>query len=362
MHEKSQPSISISNRVDTNNTDIKLIIELYSNYLNSSPEIISDNPYWNSTEKAKYKDFDLSRASLFQSFTGEEIQSYYPPFILSVDSVEEKFKIKVLYSSNTNDPKYIGSKVWAIHQLYAVKENEKWVLENSIQNVIANWSIEKTEHIHFIYPPSHHFSKERANQSNEFCHTILKKYNPTVLNYQFNYYITNDIDQMGQLENFDYYFVGITKGKSKENLVISANGNEFYPHEFIHQLLPANKQRSHIIEEGLATYLGTKENKEEYNLKMKQLGDDLLNDSSINFNSIFDQGITFNGYQTAYPAGAAICELVIKLKGKDGLNELINANTTDKTRLLESLTTILNMSENEIKTHWKQLLIKYSTL
>lgn len=360
MHEKSQPSISISNRVDTNNTDIKLIIELYSNYLNSSPEIISDNPYWNSTEKAKYKDFDLSRASLFQSFTGEEIQSYYPPFILSVDSVEEKFKIKVLYSSNTNDPKYIGSKVWAIHQLYAVKENEKWVLENSIQNVTANWSIEKTEHIHFIYPPSHHFSKERANKSNEFCHTILKKYNPTALNYQFNYYITNDIDQMGQLENFDYYFVGITKGKSKENLVISANGNEFYPHEFIHQLLPANKQRSHIIEEGLATYLGTKENKEEYRLKMKQLSDDILNDTSVNFHSIFNHKNRYNGYQVAYPAGAAICELIDDLKGDSSLNVLINGNTSTKTDLMGLLTKTLQLSEQEIETKWQQVVVKYS--
>lgn len=359
LQTKTPPSISVSKRVDTNNADIRSIIQLYSNYLNSSPELIQNNPYWNSEEKKKFKDFDLSRATLFQSFTGEEIQRYFPPFILSIEPVDEKYRIKVLYSSNTTEPAYIGSKVWAIHQLFTVKENNKWVLENSLQNVTSGWNTFKTKHITFHYPFDYDFSEKRAQKANEFCAEILKEYNLEHTNYHFNYYIANDIDQMGQLENFDYYFTGITTGKSKEQMVISCIKDEFYPHEFIHQLLPENPNRSHIIEEGLATFLGTKVDITEYQNRMKLLSDDVINDSSTNFHSIFDHNNPYKGYQVAYPAGAALCELVFELKGEKGLNVLINGNTSTKKELTVLLTELLNLTEHEIETKWNLILTKF---
>lgn len=46
------------------------IAKLYVNYLESHPDSIYNNPYWNSVEKKKYKDFDISRNSLFQGGQG----------------------------------------------------------------------------------------------------------------------------------------------------------------------------------------------------------------------------------------------------------------------------------------------------
>ena len=58
--------VEIHSRVDTTKNEIKEIATLWSNYLNSEPDKISDNPYWNEEEKLKYKDFDFSRSLLYQ--------------------------------------------------------------------------------------------------------------------------------------------------------------------------------------------------------------------------------------------------------------------------------------------------------
>lgn len=351
--------LSVSNRVDTTNSEIRKIVELYANYLNSNPEKIYDNPYWNSREKIVYTDFDLSREALFGSLTAKELQRYYTPFVLSVDAIGKKYTIRVLYSSNTTDSQYIGSKVWAIHRLFATKENNKWVLENSLPNITSNWKSTKNGHLNFIYPTEHAFSNLQADKAAFFCNSILERFNPDYNEEHFNYYITNSVDEMGKLENFDFYFAGVTSGKSKEGMVFSANGNEFYPHEFVHQLLPKNSKRSNIIEEGLATYLGTRENRMAYYKTMSQLALDLEENNSINFNSIFSKKVQFNGYQLAYPAGAAVCELVYQRKGDEGINKLIRGDSSDKKALLHLLSVILTLDEEEIINQWETTVLTY---
>tara|TARA_R110002049_G_scaffold131864_4_gene290689 strand:- start:1668 stop:2807 length:1140 start_codon:yes stop_codon:yes gene_type:complete len=353
--------LSVSNRVDTNNAEVRKIIHLYANYLNSNPESIYDNPYWNKKEKTTLKDFDLSREALFQIFNGKQLQLRFPPFVLSVDKISSKYKIRVLYSSNTTDIKYIGSKVWAIHQLYAIKENGRWVLENALPNITSKWLNLEKSRVNFVYPNNHQFSNLNADKANFFCEEILKRFNTNYSNPPFHFFITNSIDQMGQLENFDFYFAGVTSGKSKEGMIFTAKGNEYYPHEFVHQLLPKNSQRGHIIEEGLATYLGTRENIGEYTKLMSQLALDIQLKQAINFHNILDFKSEYNGYQVAYPAGAAICEMVANRKGDQGLNQLINGNTSNKQNTINLLSTILDINEDQVIQLWNQTLLTYKS-
>jgi hypothetical protein len=166
---------------------------------------------------------------------------------------------------------------------------------------------------------------------------------------------------MGLLENFDYYFVGSTNGKARENMIISSQGNEYYPHEFIHQLIPKNPDRSLVIEEGLATYLGTKMNASEYeSAYLRKLAYDLKNNSKkINFESVISQEVRFNGYQTAYPAGAAICELVFNKTGDRGLLLLMQSNTMGYENIISAIMRITNLSREEIVKEWQEVVLKY---
>lgn len=353
-------SLLISSRVDTTSNDVKSVIKLYEDYYNSEPSLIYNNPFWNQKEKKQYKDFDFSRSSIFQGgMNAKQLFQYYSPFVLSVEPIGKKYQIRVLFSSATTDPKYAGSKVWCIQKLNAVKENGKWVLENLIVELSKKWLSKKKGIIHYIYPPNHLFDDESANSAEKFCNTIIQRFNSSY-NDSFKFYVTSSVDDMGLLENFDYYFVGITTGKAREGIILTSKGNEYYPHELVHKLLPKNPNRSYLIEEGLAVFLGTKEDTVEYKKLLNKLATDLkIQPKKINFKSILSQSVRFNGYQTAYPAGAGVCELVYQLNGDEGLKQLMKSNTIDYNSLIKTLCFITKLTETDLEIEWNKTIEKY---
>ena len=353
-------SLLISSRVDTTSNDVMSVIKLYEDYYNSSPDSIYDNPFWNQKEKELYKDFDFSRNSIFQGgMNATKLFKYFSPFVMSVEPLGEKYQIRVLFSSPTTDPAYAGSKVWCIQKLNAIRENETWVLENLIVELSKDWLSKKVGMINYIYPPSHSFNDEAARNAERFCNGIIERFNPDFSN-SFEYYVTNSMDDMGLLENFDYYFVGITSGKAREGMILTAKGNEYYPHEFVHKLLPPNPDRGYLIEEGLAVFLGTKEDKAEYENLMHKLATDLkTNSGRINFKSVISQSVRFNGYQTAYPAGAGICELVYNLSGDEGLIQLMKSDTKEYSTIIKTTCSITRLTEPELETEWNKTIKQY---
>ena len=346
-----------SSRVDTSQAEVRAVVQLYEDYLNSKPDSIYDNPYWNQAEKQQYEDFDFSRASIFQGgMTARQVAQIFTPFVMSVEAMGEKYQIRVMFSSSTTDPQYAGSKVWCIQKLNAIRENGKWVLENLMVELSKKWALARVGYIDYIYPNTHHFDRKQAILARAFCEDITKRFNPDY-DGTFKYYVTSSIDDMGLLENFDYYFVGSTTGKTREGMILTALGNEYYPHEFVHKLLPENPHRGYVIEEGLAEFLGTKMNVAEYEEELAKLDHDLQrNDSKINFKSVVSQKIRFNGYQTAYPAGAALCELVYSRQGEEGIRRLIAADTSDYEHLMTTMMDITQLDANEIAEEWKDII------
>lgn len=292
--------LQLSSRVDTSSDEVNSIIALYENYLNSSPEEIEDNPYWNSVEKDLYADFDFSRESMFKGIkSATRLCRAFKPFVMSVEPIGEKYQIRVMFSSSKADPNFIGSKVWCIHKLNAVKENGKWVLENLMVELTKKWEAKTIGVIEYVYPPTHIFDDQEARQAEQFCQGIIDRFNP---GYQstFKYFVTSSVDDMGLLENFDYYFVGVTTGKARENMLMTSKGNEFYAHEIVHKLLPENSKRGYVIEEGMAEFLGTRVDKDEYGVRMKSLAVILrIKEVKINFESVVSQREAYDGFQTA---------------------------------------------------------------
>lgn len=359
QNSENRIKLLISSRVDTSDKNVREILALYENYFNSNPDSIYNNPYWNTQEKELYYDFDFSRSSLFQGgMKPEQLAQIYPPFVLSVEPIQEKYQIRILFSSTTTDEKYVGSKVWCIQKLNTVKQDNKWLLENLIVEITKNWKSETVGFIKYIFPNTLSFDFNRAAEANNFCKEIIKTYHPTYKD-SLTFFLTDNIDEMGLLENFDYYFVGMTKGKSYENgKILSANGDEFYPHEFIHALLPKNKKRGYIINEGLAVFLGTKKNSVEYNSLIAKLSNDVTL-KKVNFESVVSQKIRFTNYQTAYPAGAVICEIIYKHKGADGIKQLISEDTSNYNNIIKAITKITGLQLEEFVSEWNNFLMNH---
>lgn len=346
--EVLRTELQFSSRVDTTKKEVNDVLKLYENYINSHPDSIYDNPYWNSTEKALYKDFDFSRINIFNGLSSRQIFRIYTPYVLSIEPKNEKYQIRVLYSNSATEPNYIGSKVWCIHKLNATREKGVWKLENLMVEETKNWSVRQVGFIKYIFPGEYKFNAERANLASVFCHQMMSRFNPEFKD-SFIFYLANGIDGMGELENFDYIFSGVTTGKSKEGMILSSKGDEFYPHEFIHKILPVNENRGDVIEEGLATFLGTKENREEYLSMMQKLANDFNERATYTLENILNDQVAWNGYQVAYPAGALICEVIHELKGDVGLNQLARGKANGYDEIMHLTQDILQLDENKLK-------------
>lgn len=339
--------LQISSRVDTSNSDVKEVLNLYENYINSQPDSIYNNPYWNSEEKARYQDFDFSRINIYNGISSRNLFRIYSPFVLSIEPKNEKFQIRVLYSNSATDPPYVGSKVWCIHKLNAIREKGIWKLENLLVELTNHWQKKQVGFIEYVFPRAHQFNKQRTNKALRFSKEIIRRFNPE-FDQPFRFYLANGVDEMGALENFDYIFSGITTGKSREGMILSSKGDEFYPHELIHQLLPVNKRRGHVIEEGLATFLGTKEDLNEYLSMMQKLAKDYKKMESYSLENVLNNTVQWNGYPVAYPGGALICEVVHELKGDEGINELARGRTNSYEAIISLTQNILQLEQKEV--------------
>ncbi len=131
-------------------------------------------------------------------------------------------------------------------------------------------------------------------------------------------------------------------------MILSSKGDEFYPHEFIHKLLPPNERRGWVIEEGLATFLGTKEDLNEYFSIMQKLAKDYNIKASYSLENILNNQTEWNGYPVAYPAGALICEVIHEIKGDEGISKLIKGKTKGYDEIISLTKDILQLNESEV--------------
>ena len=160
--------MEIHARVDTTKNEIREIATIWTKYITSKPDKISDSPYWNKEEKAKHKNFDLSRRLLYQ-FPSDQLLIQFKPKILSIEKEGEHYCIRTIYSADGLEGEFSRSDPWAIQRLYAVKENDQWKLKNSLPIVTADWNRKTVGKITFIYSPDHEFNEDWQKKQTDFA-------------------------------------------------------------------------------------------------------------------------------------------------------------------------------------------------
>ncbi len=339
--QNGQIEVTIHARVDTSSTEIKQVATLWTNYLNSKPDSIYNNPFWNSEEKLKYKDFDLSRRFMYP-FPSNQLLNYYKPTILAIEKEGESYAIKTIFFCDNLEGNYRKSNPWCITKLYAIKEKGEWKLKNALSVVTENWNRRTIGNINYIYPDSHVFNDELALKSNELCNQITDEFN--FPNWQpFDFYMTKNPDEMGQLLNFDFYFTGYSTGigMSENHLLFSAFDSEFYPHEFIHLIVPEFDRHS-LIEEGFATWKGGTMN-QTFEESVKKLSQAYFNTTEITSESIFSQewGKEFGAY---YILGALCCKAAYEKGGIEQLKKILSIPNDDQV-LKQKLNELLGIKD-----------------
>jgi hypothetical protein len=351
--------VGISGRVDTTDLEVKKVYHLFKNYIESRPDSIYDNPYWN--KKEKVLDTLGNPAIFYKPFynlqmSPNDIFTYWKPFIMTIiKNNETKYLLRIALINDSNDP----SKVITILNLNAIKENEKWVLQNVIQDVENFWNSARYKYIKYIYPKNHIFSDSLARKSVDFCDSIA--YLMNISNFDtINFFICDNPDEMGLLFGYEFYYLNYTTGLTNKwlNQIFSSKGNEYYPHEFVHMLLgKKNENRNYIIEEGLACFLGER-NTIKYKKQISCLSNDYLqNKATYTLTSLLSNKAINNGYQTAYPVGSIIAEIVFIKKGYTGLKKLSDADTKTPEDIYNVIKTITGLNKIKFENEFRKMLL-----
>lgn len=357
--QKQTFDLTIHSRVDTTKRETKEIVALWTNYLSSKPDSIYDNRYWNEAEKKKYRDFDFTRPFIYQ-FPSTELLNYYKPTILSVEKEGDNYAIRTLFSADGLDGIYRKSNPWCITKLYAVKENNKWKLKNSISILTQTWKRKTIGKITFIYPSEHQFNETLAKKANKFCDSIALKFQLPDWK-AFDFYIAKSGDELGKLLGFDFYFTGYSTGMgmNERRVLLCGFDSEWYPHEFVH-LIDGDYKRHGIVEEGFATWVSGQVSAETtFEVAAKTLAQALSKNNVITFEDIVNKKW---GWQNAslyyYSTGAILCKLVYDKGGSIALKKLLNT-PPDNDKLIQTICELLKIKTTDLDKYLQTEILKY---
>ncbi|MCO5250191.1 MAG: hypothetical protein M9949_02070 [Candidatus Kapabacteria bacterium] len=348
--------VTIHSRVDTTQREIKEVAMLWINYLNSKPDSLHDNPYWNNAEKVKFKNFDLSTPYMYQ-FPSEQLLNYYKPTILSIEKEGEYYGIRTIFSADALQGEYRKSNPWCITKLYAVKEGGKWRLKNALPIITEKWNKRTIGKITFIYPPHHKFNNDLATKASQFCNEITEKFKFPEWE-PFDFYITDSGDELGKLLNFDFYFAGYTTGigMNDNRILLSGFGSEYYPHEFIHLIVP-KFDRHDLIEEGFATWKGGQGGKT-FEQSAKLFANELAKNDTVTFLDVLNRKWGWQ-YAAFYTTGAILCNFAFEKGGVKLVNELLNI-PNDTENLVDNLCLVFGIDKKDFDKFWRNETLKFT--
>lgn len=337
-----EPNIILSARIQENNENLE-IIELFKNYIKSPFNY--PNSYWNADEQVSLgPGFNLG-INMFQGLTSEDFLVLFDFYILNIEQIEKNsLSVNILVQSKNGLEN--GSSVWCILKLIVIKENGRLVFQNNYLTETKSWKSKKTKNLVFIYPPVYKLNEKEIKRADNFI-TELKKIFQNEGKTPLKYYLCPNIDHLGLLQNFSYYFAGITTGITKLNKFIMTTKGEFHAHEIVHLVLPQNANRNFMLEEGLAEYFGTKRiDPKNYSLNQQLIINEIIT-KKIPLAAFFDGTELSFDFNYRYGFGSLICDFIAQKYGNKGLVSIANADSSSNQKLLEVILKMYEIEANE---------------
>ncbi|MCC9166950.1 hypothetical protein [Pontibacter harenae] len=353
-------------RVDTTQQEVKAVYQLISNYFNSKPDSLYNNPYWNEEEKDFYfkqhKDnFDQAAYYLFFNMNAKHLFNFFKPTILSIEPVGEKYVTRILLSADAVQQWMKNNKINPpfILRYYAAKDKTgNWKLENTWSNELQKWKQHKTKWVTFHYPPSFEFNPATAKKANVFIDSVIatlqiKNAKP------FDFYVMSSEEELGRLFNMDYWLAYNTGFTRKEyNRIFSAHGREDNLHEFVHALY--HPVKNYFLGEGIATYFGGVNGHTPYQQSLLEVSKDIAkNHPEVSFKDMYTNNFRYATNQNPrYVAGAVVYQMVYAKKGLKGIKKLEKSENTYES-FIKNFADVMDLEESKVEAFLKDYIREY---
>lgn len=353
-------------RVDTSQSETRAVYELLGNYLNSQPDSLYTNPFWNTEEvnyyfTQRHEKFDLAAQFLFFDLNAKKTFATYQPTVLSIEPVGKKYVARVLLYAE-KPPQWVLDSRWNppfILRYYAARNAAgQWKLENTWSNALVGWKEFNTPRIRFHFPASFRFNPAQARRANSFCDSVVALLHLPAAR-PFDYYVMDSEEELGRLFNLDYWLAYNTGFTRKAfNQTFSARGREQHLHEFVHMLY--HPIANYFLAEGIATYLGGVDGYTPYHQTLASLAKDLTsNHPTVTFEDLYSNKFKYPTNSNArYAAGALVYELVRSKAGLAGFKQLEESDNTYES-LVSHFAAVMHMQQDKAEGYLIEYIKKY---
>lgn len=350
---KAQPlKITHSGRVEQSleiydRSEVDSVLKLWTNYLNSRPDSLYDNPYWSTSEKKRYKQFDAGGRSIYYNVTGRI--RMWQPHVLSIEPIGEIYEIRTIYmSADTSMPE---QQVWAIQRVESMRENGVWklrtpVLKNVTSSVIGN--------LKFIYLIDHKFDSTTARRTLRLIDSTQRAYQLSKID-TIEFFIGRTRGEMSEYQGISYA-LGTATGfaNSADAQIYTSYGSEWYPHELAHVLFREFDNTIHpILREGIASFIGGgSQRMPSYEQTLHQAREDLGADTGKTLIDIIDNPWVNRATNVYYATGAWLVQQVLSAGGVRALHSVFgNSKTTSQLRVALGAA---GLSMDSLEKGWKR--------
>jgi hypothetical protein len=346
--------------IDIKNEDINTIFNLWKNYLSSNPDSIYDNPYWNDSEKKKYKSYDLLKS---EGFLSPSLYALQPQnTVLYINEYGNDYLIHSMYywisDDNTLSP-------LAITNVVAKKENGIFKLYNYLPFYTNRWKSKQVGMINYYYPNDYVFDKDNALKADKLLNKLNELFDLDLKN--LTYYIASDCDETHKMKGYEYIIsMGRTPSlcrffDSHNNIVYSIDKiGEYDMHELIHVINAKYINANFMLLSGLATY--TNDKSASFGKPFLHYMDRIQN--YINANpeidlANFEKLPQIEEIDTYYFVGALIADIILEKGGIELLKEALNSGV-ENTDLLLFLENKIGLNKQKLDSLLKKKFKKAS--
>lgn len=346
--------------IDTSNAEISRVIRLWSDYLNSDPDSLYDNPYWLTSEKLHYKKFDFLN-SVYFSPTLYYFLAHYKPTVMSVFQTDSGYVIRTLFASQADSG---FSRPFCIIRVMAKKEHGDFRLCNILSVNTKSWQRETVGSITFIFPPSHSFNRPLAKRMNSFVDSLAGIWD--IRPFPTEFYLANDMGEIMTMLGFDFY-VGESYNRGTGGLTDVANSivygggqNEWYPHEFVHVYInPLFPNAHYYFLEGYAALLGGSKG-HDLSWHMKRMQHHLEEHRDLDLNNLSAFWHFDAQTDPKYVFGGLLCTLALDKGGLPTLKQLFSFGKEEKD-FYKAIESVFGVKQQQLNPFIRTKLAEYAT-
>ncbi len=344
----------VQSGVDTTDSQIKQVVDLWRNYLASNPDSLYNNPYWSSKEKEEYKGFDFLRTG----FLGDAIYKGFTPLLLSVSPKNNGYyEIKTAFIS------FYYKQELCVANVYAKKENGRYKLFNALPINTKSWLTKNVGSITYHYSRHYKFNMVNAKRMVAFADSLRMLYNLKPVHADF--YIGKSLDELMKLDGLEFYMgmgnafkvSGFTD--QENNIIFSGGGGEYFPHEVVHIYLnPLFKNSNWILQVGLADLYGGSMG-HSLGWHIKRLNNYLIVHPEINLDSLYKFWYMDNYTNPREVIGGFLCELAYKKGGIKELKKLLSFGSSEND-LYKAIENVFGVKRKNFNFFIREKMKEYS--